>query len=108
MRAKAWEVPGGLRDRITLEPDRKSLGDQFNDQVAQRLAEHPETIVRTRVTKFDRIKIEKERGQLIGDIDVFVTNQRRRQSAPVRRGIARRVRARVQILLRRRWQGRLL
>lgn len=52
---------------------------EFNDRVAARLAELPGVLVKTRVTKFGRTKIEKARGQLISDIDVLVLDRRRRQ-----------------------------
>lgn len=58
---------------------RSAEAREFNDRVAQLLDEHRDSLVKTRVTKFGRTRIEKARGQLISDIDVLVADRRRRQ-----------------------------
>jgi hypothetical protein len=58
---------------------RSAEAREFNDRVALLLDEHRDSLVKTRVTKFGRTRIEKARGQLISDIDVLVADRRRRQ-----------------------------
>jgi hypothetical protein len=67
----------GLKRMMTAQ--RTAEAREFNDSVAQLLNEHRDSLVRMRVTKFGRTRIEKARGELISDIDVLVADRRRRQ-----------------------------
>jgi hypothetical protein len=68
-----------LELRRAMSARRTADARNFNDLVADLLQTRPETVVKRRVTKFGRTKIEKAPGQLITDIDVLCADRRRRQ-----------------------------
>lgn len=52
---------------------------EFNNRVADLFRGRESAIVQVRVTKFGRLRIERERGQQISDIDVFVADTEQRE-----------------------------
>jgi hypothetical protein len=67
-----------LELRQVMSRRRSEDARAFNDRVAELLGQYANTIVKTRVTRFGRLKMEKAPGQLISDIDVLVADVRRR------------------------------
>lgn len=61
-----------------LSHTRNRTAEEFNDEVAAVL-DAPPTIVRTRVKKFGRLRMERAPGQEIGDVDVLEVDPVRRR-----------------------------
>jgi hypothetical protein len=58
---------------------RASEPEIFNDEVAASFAQKPDLVVRARVKKVGRLRIDRPNGEDMGDIDVLVANLKRRQ-----------------------------
>jgi hypothetical protein len=52
---------------------------EFNNRVADLFRSRQSAVVRVRITRFGRWRIERARGQQISDIDVFVADRERKQ-----------------------------
>jgi hypothetical protein len=51
--------------------------EDFNDRVAELFRGQPEAIVRTRVKKIGRLRINRTNGEALGDVDVLVADRQR-------------------------------
>jgi hypothetical protein len=67
--------------RLTQAIDRWRQRDarEFNNRVAELYEAHDDLVVRVRVKKIGRLRIERSPGQDLSDIDVLVADARRRQ-----------------------------
>ena len=68
----------GLKLNALISRTRSQKNETFNDKVADTLEARVELRVRRRVKRFGNLRIERTRGQDIGDIDVLAVNLNRR------------------------------